>query len=192
MEIGKRKAIKMRTFRKFEITSDRAIEFLLEDPQNYGYFSQLRIEYYFENKKIKLFDDFVIEGIRTFKNVLQKCLNGEKNLPSNYFEKGIGYRWNKTAYQIAEGDFSDDDATSSFLMWETVSGMATWIYTYKGKTYLEISPQYQYNYSEPDKDFVPFETYMANYEMVDRIELAIETIDAWYNDVSAILKKLDY
>lgn len=182
----------MRTLRNFEMENNRAIEFLLEDPNEYGYFSDLTIEYHFENRKIQLFDDFVIEGIRTFKNLLQKCIDGEKALPVKYFEKGIGYQWNRIAYKIAEGDFSDEDAASSFLLWETISGIATWMYNYQGKIYLEISTQYKYNYSEPDENFLSFETYLSNYEIVDRAELDLARIAMWYADINVILNNLDY
>lgn len=189
--INKRKVQEMRTLRKFEMENNRRIEFLLKDLNEYGYFSDLTIEYYVENKKIQLFDDFVVEGVRTFRNFLQKCINGEKILPAKYFEKGIGYQWDKTAQKIAEGDFSDNDAASSFLLWESVSGIATWMYNYQGQTYLEISTQYKYNYSEPDDDFISFETYLSNYKIVDRVELELAMIAKWYEDVNVILNKLD-
>lgn len=141
-----------------------------------------------------LFDDFLTEGVKTFIAVLQMCINGERSLPREFFEKGIGYEWTKECHKIAEENFNEVDVASNFLMWETVQDpiLATCIYNFEGKTYLEIAPEYKFHFidPEPDEVFISYESFLSNYEIIDRTELDPLTITQWYSEASAIINNL--
>lgn len=174
------------------IKNQRQFNFKVDDVENYNDFSNLKVNYHFKNTEVELFDDFLIEGIRTFERVLQRCLNGKMILPQKYFERGIGYEWNIISNNIAEGDFSIENVNDPFLLWDANPnvGLATWMYNCKGQTYFEVSQEYKYNYSEPDENFVPFQVFLENYEIVDRIAIDKEMLLQWYKEVKKILDSL--
>lgn len=187
----------MEALATFKMKNNRRIEFLvngLAELEEYGYFTDLKIIYHFEDKKVLLFDDFLTEGVKTFIAVLQMCINGEMALPQEIFEKGIGYEWTKECHKIAEENFDEFDVASKFLMWETVqdSMLATYIYNFEGKTYLEIAPEYKFHFidPEPDEEFISYESFLSNYKIIDGVELDPLTITQWQSEASAIINNL--
>lgn len=187
----------MQVIANLKIKNKRRIEFLisnLDDLEEYGYFTDLKIDYYFKNTYVQLFDDFLTEGVKAFIAVLEKCIDGDMNISRGYFEKGIGYEWNKECHEISVGNTEGEDVTGRFLMWEANPkiGIATWMYNYREKTYLEISPEYKYHFAdpEPNEEFVSFESFLSSYEMIDRIVLDQETIAQWHDEANTVMTNL--
>lgn len=172
---------------------DRRIEFQVSDLREYDFFSNLKVNYYFKSKKVELFNDFLGEGIKIFSVLIKRCLDDEIPLEKRYFEKGIGYEWNIAINKIAEGNFDVDSINDPFLLWDAdpKAGLATWMYNFEGKAYLEISPEYRYNYSEPDSKFITFTEFLTDYDIVDRIELDKKTLRYWYSEIYSILNVIE-
>ncbi|MDU5337313.1 hypothetical protein [Enterococcus sp.] len=187
----------MEVLATFPMKNNRRIEFLISgiaELEEYGHFTDLKIMYYFDGKKLQLFDDFLTEGVKSFITVLQMCVDGEMSLPQEFFEEGIGYEWTKECHKIAEENFDEVDVASNFFMWETVQDpmLVTCIYNFKGNTYLEIAPEYKFHFIdlEPYEESISYESFLANYEIIDRIELDMATITQWHSEASAIINNL--
>lgn len=180
---------------KLRISEQKSIEILSQNENGDIFlFDEIKIIYHKEEENQVLFDDFLCEGMRALQNVSQKALSGELEIQEKYFEKGIGYEWNKISNRIANDEFDIVDITSPYALWSTPSGFSnsTWIYCFNGEIYLEISPQYKWNYCEPEENelFMNFEDFKSSYQVYDRVKITREEMMLWNDMSNEIVSKM--
>ena len=185
----------MLTLTKLDVTDNRIIEILSENEGgNISPFDEIKVIYHLGVEQFILFNDFICEGITALQNILEKALSGELEIDEKYFERGIGYEWNKISNAIADGDFDIIDTTIKYSLWSTSDeySTSTWMYSFNGDVYIEISPQYKWNYCDPDEDerYMPFQDFQLNYRTYDRVKVVRDQLTAWKMEVKKISKKI--
>jgi len=177
---------------KLEVIKDSIIEILNENDEIF-LSDEIEIAYYNQEKKLVLYEDLLCEGIRSLQKITQKTLNGELEIEEKYFSKGIGYEWNIISNRIANGELDTIDITSPYTLWSTSNKYATvtWIYSFEGEIYFEVSPQYKWNYCEPEEDenFISFEEFIQNYQFYIKIKIDKDTFISWDEKANEILEK---
>jgi len=181
---------------KLEVINGSNIEISSENENDEIFlFDEIEIAYCNQEKKLVLYEDFLCEGIRSLQKISQKALTGELEIDEKYFSKGMGYEWNIISNRIANDEWGTIDITSPYALWSTSNkyATATWIYSFKGEIYFEVSPQYKWNYSEPEEDenFIPFEEFVQNYQFYIKIKIDKENLISWNEKrANQILKKM--
>jgi hypothetical protein len=115
--------------------------------------------------------DFAIEGIRTFKNMLEKAIKYELELHSSLKENRIGYLCNeyfqdKSNLVMYENNGNTCWIGLNFSLWCS-NQYKTWIYNEKSKIFIEVTPIYN-DTDEGDEcnDNKKYEEFLLNYNPI--------------------------
>lgn len=174
---------------ELEISKTQSIRIYLpckkEELESFDY---VTIKYLKEQSEYILYDDdFIIAAIRPFKNLLEKALNLELQIKSEYINKGIGYYYNIYSNELSTTyDLSLVDPGENFIVWGTPShiGIETFIYNVQDQIYIEISPHYKWldGYPEDEdeaKEYVTFENFINNYQPIDIVAIDKSVAEKW-------------
>jgi len=177
-----------------ELLNDRRLEIISKSDGDEKFsFDEIWIVYYYKKNQMTVFDDFLYEGLKSLQILLQRALNDEIEITDENFVKGIGYEWNIISHKIANDELNTLDTTSTYELWSTTNEYANsvWLYNYKGDIYLEVSPQYKWNYSEPeDEGYTVFENFIGGYKYYDRIKIDRNRLLECQHTVNEILEHI--
>jgi hypothetical protein len=127
---------------ELEVSKTQSIQIYLPCKKEYiKSFDNVSIRYLKEQLKFDLyFNDFASEAIKSLRNLLNKALNSELQIQSEYIDKGIGYYHNIYSHKLwTDDDLSIIDPAENFILWSTPShiGIETYIYNIQDKIYIE-------------------------------------------------------
>lgn len=157
-------------------------------------FMNTSVVYFCGSEKYDLYvNDFISEAIKSLNNALDKALNNELQIKSEYIEKGIGYHHNIYSHELwAKDDLNIQDPAEAFIIWSTPShiGIETYIYNIQNEIHIEISPIYKWNsdYPENENEFETFDDFINKYKVIDTIKINKEVALKWKESCSEVLK----
>lgn len=158
-------------------------------------FDEMAIAYYKGRKKhILLKKDFVIWGVRHFREMLQIVLNGGRILHDS-ITSDIGYLWNEYLQEKNSHNFvmvplenSTCWVGTNYLLFSTPRSLSTWIYSKSDDIYLEITPGYFWQFDEPKKNekFVPYDEFIKKYKPLTTIKIEKKVAQKWLKVLSKL------
>ncbi|WP_086312358.1 hypothetical protein A5821_000101 [Enterococcus sp. 7F3_DIV0205] len=167
----------------------------IENGKVYAY-DELIIKYINGEDEYILFKDFVVTGFNLIESLFQKALANSLKIDHSKFPKGIGYEWVVISHAIAEEEIELEDITSPYRLWTTPSYLArsTWIYNDGEKSYIEISPEYRWDYNDPEEGecFESFDSFVERYDCLENIEIDKEILEEILNEIEEVAKKIYY
>ncbi|MBC2267057.1 hypothetical protein [Listeria farberi] len=153
--------------------------------------TKIQIKYETENTNYLLWDDNMLEGIRTFKTMLELALNNRLDMTA-YSKYPIGYYENIEYNEISMNKME----TMSFekpLLWSSIAevGNETFLYNSKNKVILEVSPIYKWHFDEPKilKDFITFDEFMKQYKPYIVQEISRDIVNKFISKSTEFLNK---
>ncbi|MBL1229826.1 hypothetical protein IW492_11345 [Enterococcus sp. BWB1-3] len=107
--------------------------------------------------KYLVFNDYLIEGIKSFYNTLKLVEANNYPILEEHFELGEGYYINEE-YNL------ELELSTKFPMWgsRVNDTNEAWIYNYKNEIYLEMSPIYPYHYLEIPEGHETYKEFKKN------------------------------
>jgi len=79
-----------------------------------------------------------------------------------------------------------------YLMWES-NEFDTWMFSQNNSIYLEITPAYPWQFSEPEKSekFIPFDEWIKNYKPLALIEIDKTTAQQWLEQTKLLMQEIE-
>jgi len=158
-------------------------------------FDEMVIAYHKGQKRhILLKKDFVIWGVRHFKEVLQIAIDGRRVL-HNSIKHDLGYLWNEYLQEKNGHDFVEKPVENStrwvgteYLLFSTPRSFSTWIYNKDSDIYLEITPTYPWHFLEPKKNekFVSYDEFIKKYKPLMIIKIEKKVARKWLKVLSKL------
>lgn len=178
----------------FEITNSQGLDFRIESSDDGLHpYSDLEIEYYEGSKRFLLYNDFLLEGVVTFKNILSKALDGELQLHHLLINKSVGFAWNEWLHNLEEiYPKNTEDIVEKYWLWSTSSliGNQTWMYNFSNKIVMEISRSYSGHFGEPNDDEISFEDFIKSYKPIVVIDLDRTVLEDWLTKCIDIINNI--
>ncbi|MBL1229835.1 hypothetical protein IW492_11390 [Enterococcus sp. BWB1-3] len=149
------------------------------------YFDQCEVYLILDRKEYLVFNDYLTEGIKSFCNTLKLVLANEYPIIEEHFELGEGY-------------FTNEDIDSDFFLpvlspiWMSIGKdiHALWLYNYKNKIYLELSPIYPHHSSEITPCSKTYDEFRMDYRLDYRTEIEHSLLECWLEQSQGILDSL--
>lgn len=180
---------------ELEFSKSQAIQIYLPcEREKINSFVNVSIKYKKDNIDYDLFiNDFISEAIKSLNSLLNKALNSELQIKSEYVERGIGYYHNIYSHELWTTDKLDiDDPAENFLIWSTPShvGIETYIYNIQDEIYIEISPIYKWNSDYPDdeREYETFEDFISQHQIIGIININREVALQWQKKCFEVLE----
>ena len=180
----------MKVLNEYIINDEKKIV-ISTNNENVNLFSEVIIKYYNNNNNIDLYSDILKEAIRPLKIILEKALNNELIL-NNEIKSQVNFGYTSNLfYHRSEHDDTDelDDYTEEYLLWESKT-TSTWIYNDNESIYLEISPNYQWHFVDPepnDKDFTTFAEFIKTYKPISVSIIDKSKVKRWIKQCELML-----
>jgi len=151
--------------------------------------------------------DFIIEALRRFESKLTKatnnCLELHPSIIPGSSSKDIGLLWNEDLHskeylpqEVNEKGKSYWVGKKYLLFSCNKSRITSWVYNTEGKIFLELTPQYQWHFDEPEKGekFITYENFVENYKPLIINEItkeAAQNLLMWIQELRQIVEKND-
>jgi hypothetical protein len=146
--------------------------------------------------------DFIIGALLRFEGRLSKVLNCSLELDSSIdprsLSQDIGYLWNEDLqgkhYLVTEIGSNGTKRWIGlrYLVWSTPGStdptLSTWLYNWKGKIYLEITPNYRYR---KGKKHISYSEFIKNYRPLIMREIGREIAQEWLSKIDELLKIIE-
>ncbi len=166
----------------FDFQTNQKTIFRVVGAGDFNSFCEVEIIYYYLNNEILLFNDILIEGIKTLQTLLNKAIEYKLVTFDLDERKGMGFLWNEYCNRLNFENQDVDDFTSPFHLWSTDStiGIDSWIYNIDERIYLEVSPTYRWHFDEPTgADCITYEEFIAEYAPINVLEINNRTAQEW-------------
>lgn len=136
---------------------------------------------------INLKKDIIDEILCNLYRSLKSALNYDLALPSNVKVGCLGYLLNQYLNDLNSLD------VFPYWMWSSNMNIATLLYNFEDKVYLEIVPIYPWTFLEPVEGdgYITLEEFMKHYKPYVVETIAMDIAMQWYNQSQILLKKLN-
>jgi len=122
---------------------------------------------------------------------------GREYFPPN--PEGIGYEWNQILAHDPRAPVDRKKNIRNKQLWSSRTGFDTWLYTQKGKIFLEITPFYAWTpetmAAEEDDTLEAFRERMLAYKPIAKFVMSRDVAQRWYEQskelVSIIYKNFE-
>ncbi|OTN87644.1 hypothetical protein A5819_000090 [Enterococcus sp. 7E2_DIV0204] len=167
--------------------------YIVENAEQLSYFSEVEIYYTNLELQLLLFKDYLGEGIKTLQTILQKTLNQELYINEKLLLNGLGYEYMIYLKNISDDNFTVEDNTAQYLLWETVTSYdksnCSWLYNKNDAVIFEVTPLYKYFYEE-NVEINSFDTFLEKYESYAVEFLTIDQCKKWLNKLNYLIKEI--
>ncbi|AQY51490.1 hypothetical protein PWEIH_14961 [Listeria weihenstephanensis FSL R9-0317] len=139
-------------------------------------------------------EDFIIEAIVALKNLLEKVLNNELEVPDSLSKLEIG-RLSNDSYQDIEDDLIYEDANwigTKFNVWST-NNLETWLYNKKGEIYIQVTPVYRWHFAKPKSNdkFSCYSQFVKEYKIIYKAKIERDNAIQWLNKCKEIINIIE-
>lgn len=155
-------------------------------------FDEVTVVYEGPQSKYVLSVDIIQEVLCALVGVFKGTLKNKLNLPKNIKKGDFGKIFNNDTY--TEDDDTEtrerEDIFSKYWLFSRHK-IQTWIYSYKDEVYIEISPSYEWLFTEPpkDKNYISFDEFMISYKPHVLFYIDKKTILEWKEKCLELIKR---
>lgn len=131
-----------------------------------------------ETDNFLLYDYETSSGVDSFAALLKECINSHELNKS--IKKDIGYLWNEYLHKKKDDtleyitiDNINRWVGEHYLLWESSSKLAAWLYYRDGSIHLEITPVYKWHFTEPENEdnYISYDEFIKNYRPILTIKV---------------------
>lgn len=166
---------------KFRISNLKFIELALPSVEKLDYYDIIPIYYFNEDRKFLIGKANVIEIISDMETCILNLLKGELEVKNDTISVGHEYSIQNHEFILSwKSDIPKERPPfSKYGLW--LRNYNTWMYSCNGKYYLEISPNYRWDYEDSNEKEVvePFEKWLKKFNSILKIELKEVQIKEW-------------
>lgn len=139
-----------------------------------------------------LFNDSSLECIKILKRMLEKALNNELEISSEFDDVSIGKWWNDYTDSYVDDEIETEDLAQRFWLWST-RYVQTWLFNRNSKIYLEISLSYPWHFVEPreNEDFISYHEFIRSFQPIIIFEILSEQAIIIIDKCSRILDNIE-
>lgn len=187
----------------FQISESQKIQIIIDEHDKinvYGYvrqsihpFDEVEVVYVYNEHVITLAKDIIRHIIATFVVQLEQSLEGKLQLDSSLTIGKVGYFFSKETYlNNNDGSEEKDDIFPEYWVWSSLNNMQTWLYNVGDTIYLEISPTYEWLFSDLQEGelSISFDEYMNAYKPIVIVELQRSLVQLWINQCHVLLQEI--
>lgn len=136
-------------------------------------------------------------ALESFKDLLEESMGSceiNKSINNN-----IGFLWNEwlqekvnNFFEIITLDGVNRWVGEHYLLWESRSKLATWLYYKNGFICLEITPVYKWHYTQPERGeiFIPYNEWIKSYKPIIAIKIDKEIAKDLLVQAKSILQEI--
>lgn len=136
-----------------------------------------------------LCSDSPLEGLSVFKKMLERALNDELEISLEIKNSSIGLWWNDYTHLYDDNEVKIEDLTEELWLWST-RYIQSWLFSKKGKVYLEISPSYPWHFVEAreGEEFISYQEFRSKFEPIAVIEILPEQAKSIIGNCSRLIE----
>lgn len=145
-----------------------------------------------DGKVIILISDSARYVVETFCAFLEMALKNELLLEDPLAVGKVGLFFSEKEYMTIDqfnGSEKKHDIFQQYWVWSSPTNIQTWLYSVNNKIYLEISPTYQWLFSNPEEGdvYISFGEYKDSYKPIALVDLQESHVLSWIGDCGILL-----